>query len=201
MNRTLTPGIARMAAAWVCALAGTLCTGWAVAQPVVIHAGPGAVPMGTYLGHLVAGVDQAGVLDGVRFPIRSGMVPGVLSEAQARTASGLFRPEWLAHPVFLVGTDPLSRQWLSQHRQALIALGASGLVVQAESERAFKQVQQLAGGASLAPMVGDWLTTTLRRAGVQTYPLLVLADGRLTSSPPRTAGALSTQVPMQEARP
>lgn len=201
MNRTLTLGIARMAAAWVCALAGTLCTGWAVAQPVVIHAGPGAVPMGTYLGHLVAGVDQAGVLDGVRFPIRSGMVPGVLSEAQARTASGLFRPEWLAHPVFLVGTDPLSRQWLSQHRQALIALGASGLVVQAESERAFKQVQQLAGGASLAPMVGDWLTTTLRRAGVQTYPLLVLADGRLTNSPPRTAGAAPTAAPMQEARP
>lgn len=171
-----------------------------LSQPVVIHSGAGAVPMGTYLGHLVAGVDQAGVLEGVRFPIRSGMVPGVLSEAQARTASGLFRPEWLAHPVFLVGTDPLSRQWLSQHRQALIALGASGLVVQAESERAFKQVQQLAGGASLAPMVGDWLTTTLRRAGVQTYPLLVLADGRLTSSPPRTAGASPTAAPMQEAR-
>lgn len=171
-----------------------------LSQPVVIHSEAGAVPMGTYLGHLVAGVDQAGVLEGVRFPIRSGMVPGVLSEAQARTASGLFRPEWLAHPVFLVGTDPLSRQWLSQHRQALIALGASGLVVQAESERAFKQVQQLAGGASLAPMVGDWLTTTLRRAGVQTYPLLVLADGRLTSSPPRTAGASPTAAPMQEAR-
>lgn len=172
----------------------------ALSQPVVIHSGAGAVPMGTYLGHLVAGVDQAGVLEGVRFPIRSGMVPGVLSEAQAQAASGLFRPEWLAHPVFLVGTDPLSRQWLSQHRQALIALGASGLVVQAESERAFKQVQQLAGGASLAPMVGDWLTTTLRRAGVQTYPLLVLADGRLTSSPPRTAGAAPTAAPMQEAR-
>ena len=173
----------------------------ALSQPVVIHSGAGAVPMGTYLGHLVAGVDQAGVLEGVRFPIRSGMVPGVLSEAQAQAASGLFRPEWLAHPVFLVGTDPLSRQWLSQHRQPLIALGASGLVVQAESERAFKQVQQLAGGASLAPMVGDWLTTTLRRAGVQTYPLLVLADGRLTSSPPRTAGASPTAAPMQEARP
>lgn len=181
-------------------LIGAVLPLFALSQPVVIHAGPGAVPMGTYLGHLVVGVDQAGVLEGVRFPIRSGMVPGVLSEAQAQAASGLFRPEWLAHPVFLVGTDPLSRQWLSQYRQALIALGASGLVVQAESERAFKQVQQLAGGASLAPMVGDWLTTTLRRAGVQTYPLLVLADGRLTSSPPRSAGASPNVAPMQEAR-
>ena len=165
----------------------------ALSQPVVIHSGAGAVPMGTYLGHLVAGVDQAGVLEGVRFPIRSGMVPGVLSEAQAQAARHLFRPEWLAHPVFLVGTDPLSRQWLAQHRQALIALGASGLVVQAESERAFKQVQQLAGGASLAPMVGDWLTSALRGAGVKTYPLLVLADGRLTSAPPRPMGTSETR--------
>lgn len=178
----------RMFAASLFSLMGMGLPTMALSQPVVIHSGAGAVPMGTYLGHLVSGVDQAGVLEGVGFPIRSGMVPGVLSEAQAQAARNLFRPEWLAHPVFLVGTDPLSRQWLSQHRQALIALGASGLVVQAESERAFKQVQQLAGGASLAPMVGDWLTSTLRQAGVRTYPLLVLADGRLTSAPPRPMG-------------
>ena len=59
----------------------------AQAQPVVIHSGNGAVPMGTYLGHLVAGVDQPGVLEGLRFPIRAvGMAPGVLSEAQAQAA-------------------------------------------------------------------------------------------------------------------
>lgn len=168
-------------------LAGFAHTSQAMSQPVVIHAGPGSVPMGTYLGHLVAGVDQAGVLEGVQFPIRTGMSPGALSDAQAQAARALFRAEWLAHPVFLVGTDPLSRQWLSQHRQSLIEMGASGLVVQAESERAFKQMQQLAGGASLAPMVGDWLTTALLAAGVHSYPLLVLADGRLTSTPPRSA--------------
>jgi integrating conjugative element protein (TIGR03765 family) len=166
-----------------------------LSQPTVIHSGKGAVPMGTYLGHLVAGVDQAGVLEGVKFPIRSDLRPGVLSDAQAQGTRGLFRPQWMAHPVFLVGTDPLSRQWLSQHRQSLIELGASGIVVQAESERTFKEMQQLAGGASLAPMAGDWLTAALRGAGAPFYPLVILADGRLTSVPPRNHLAPTGQQP------
>lgn len=186
MNMESTIRFVRRGVACLAGLVGAAFCSMALSQPEVIHAGPGAVPMGTYLGHLVAGVDQAGVLEGVRFPIRSDMRPGVVSDAQALAARGLFRPEWLAHPVFLVGTDPLSRQWLSQHRQALIEIGASGLVVQAETERAFKQMQQLAGGASLAPMVGDWLTASLRGAGVPFYPLVILADGRLAGEPPRS---------------
>lgn len=187
--------------AWALLSMGGLTSSVALAQPVVIHSGAGAVPMGTYLGHLVAGVDQAGVLEGVRFPIRTDMRPGVVSDAQALAARGLFRPEWLAHPVFLVGTDPLSRQWMSQHRQTLIDIGASGLVVQAETERAFKQMQQLAGGAALAPMVGDWLTASLLAAGVPSYPLVILADGRLTSTPSRVARPPASTPSTQERQP
>lgn len=183
----------------VALLALGLIVNTALAQPVVIHSGDGVVPMGTYLGHLVAGVDQPGVLEGLRFPARAvGMAPGVLSDSQAQAARGMFKAEWLAHPVFVVGTDPLSRQWMTQHRQALIELGASGLVVQAESERAFKELQKLAGGAALAPVVGDWLPVLLRGAGVQSYPLVILADGRLSSVPPSRSP--STTVVM-EAKP
>ncbi len=147
----------------------------------VIHDGAGAVPAGIYYGHLVSGVDQAGVLPGTKFPLTTRLKPGVLS-VDAR-GEGLFDAHWMAHPIFVLGTDPGSFQWLQQHRQTLGALGASGLVIEAGSEALFKDLQAFSGGLSVAPVRGPWLEQRLLSAGISTYPLVVMPDGRITKAP------------------
>lgn len=158
------------------------------ADLVVIHDGAGSVPLGTYYGHLVAGVDQPGVLPGTTFPLASRLKPGRLMDSQL--GQGLFDAHWLAHPIFVLGTDPGSFQWLQLHRQTLTELGASGLVIAASTEYIFKDLQAFAGGLSLAPVRGDWLEQKLLSAGISTYPLVVMSDGRITESPesPTTKG-------------
>lgn len=151
------------------------------ADLVVIHDGVGSVPLGTYYGHLVAGVDQPGVLPGTTFPLVSRLEPGRLMDSHL--GQGLFDAHWLAHPIFVLGTDPGSFQWLQLHRQTLTELGASGLVIAASTEYDFKDLQAFAGGLSLAPVRGDWLEQKLLSAGIVNYPLVVMPDGRITESP------------------
>ena len=155
-------------------------TGWC-ADLEVIHDGAGSVPLGTYYGHLVSGVDQAGVLPGTRFPLTTALKPGRLVAGDA--GKGLFDAHWLAHPIFVLGTDDLSFQWLQQHRQTLQALGASGLVIEASSETKFKDLQSFAGGVSVAPVRGPWLEQKLLSGRIGTYPLVVMPDGRITDTP------------------
>lgn len=151
------------------------------ADLIVIHDGAGSVPLGTYYGHLVAGVDQPGVLPGTKFPLVTRLKPGQL--AGINVAKGLFEAHWLAHPIFVLGTDVLSFQWMQLHRQTLTELGASGLVIEASSETDFKDLQSFAGGLSLAPVRGDWLEQKLKSAGITVYPLVVMPDGRITNTP------------------
>lgn len=151
------------------------------ADLVVVHDGAGSVPLGTYYGHLVAGVDQPGVLPGTTFPLASRLNPGRLIDHHL--GQGLFDAHWLAHPIFVLGTDPVSFQWLQMHRQTLTEQGASGLVIEADSETVFKDLQAFAGGLSLAPVRGDWLEQKLLSEGIVNYPLVVMPDGRITESP------------------
>ena len=151
------------------------------ADLTVIHDGAGSVPLGTYYGHLVAGVDQPGVLPGTKFPLVSRLQPGQL--ANDKVGKGLFEAHWLAHPIFVLGTDILSFKWLQLHRQTLTELGASGLVIEAGSETDFKDLQAFAGGLSLAPVRGDWLERKLISAGITVYPLVVMPDGFITNAP------------------
>ena len=151
------------------------------ADLTVIHDGAGSVPLGTYFGHMVAGVDQPGVLPGTKFPLASRLQPGQF--ANGKVGKGLFEAHWLAHPIFVLGTDILSFQWLQLHRQTLTELGASGLVIAASSETDFKDLQAFAGGLSLAPVRGEWLEQKLMSAGIAVYPLVVMPDGRISNAP------------------
>jgi len=157
------------------------------ADLTVIHDGAGSVPMGTYYGHLVTGVNQPGVLPGTTFPMVTRLKPGRLPDHVVR--QGLFKANWLAHPIFVLGTDILSFQWLQLHRQTLTELGASGLVIAASDETDFKDLQSFAGGLALAPVRGDWLEQKLLSARIATYPLVVMPDGRITNGP----GGLATK--------
>lgn len=77
-------------------------------------------------------------------------------------------------PVFLIGDDPLSKQWLIQRRDILREIGAVGLVVQVEDEQSLQALRKIANTLELRPVSGDALG---QRLGLQHYPALISQRG------------------------
>jgi integrating conjugative element protein (TIGR03765 family) len=151
---------------------------------VIAEAGQ-SVPVSPYLGHLLSGRDQPGVLPGVRFPLSTQLKADTAAadrHTSARTAA-VFNPSWMVQPIFVLGTDTSSLQWVQRHRHTLLSQGATGVVVQASSEREFKALQSLVPELTLVPAVGPWLEQALMAAGVSHYPLWVDAQGVVRSAP------------------
>lgn len=98
-------------------------------------------------------------------PARSTRLTPGLVESRVLRAPGLL-------PVFLIGDDPRSRDWLRRRLNQLRALGAIGLVVQVETPQALAALRALAPGLTLAPVSGDELA---QRLGVRHYPVLITA--------------------------
>lgn len=151
-----------------------------------IHEGGPTRPIGEYLSGLGmpapatragAGPDQAAPLP-MAFPITTpSMRPGPLqSPMRLRTAGGLLTP------LFIVGDDPASKQWLSANRDALHRLGASGLVVNVASLDAFRSLRAIAPGVAMAP---GSIETLARQSGLAVYPLFVATDGQVSQQVPR----------------
>jgi integrating conjugative element protein (TIGR03765 family) len=80
----------------------------------------------------------------------------------------------LTHPVFLVGVDPISVEWLTRNRGRLIDLGAAGTVVNAPTLEAFRSIQAVGRGLPIAFGSMDELAT---QWGLKVYPILIQADG------------------------
>ncbi|WP_367672427.1 integrating conjugative element protein [Serratia symbiotica] len=77
-------------------------------------------------------------------------------------------------PVFIVGDDPSSRQWLETHAASLRQSGATGMVVNVSDEANLNALRQLAPGLSLVPVRGGDLA---RRLPLAHYPVLITASG------------------------
>lgn len=77
-------------------------------------------------------------------------------------------------PFFLVGADAVSLRWLAQQRSTLQALGAVGLLVQADSADDVRQVADVAQGLPVTLGSGDDLA---RELGLDRYPVLVTREG------------------------
>ncbi|MFN3493257.1 MAG: PFL_4695 family integrating conjugative element protein [Hydrogenophaga sp.] len=189
--RQLRTSIPALCVALSLAWAWTPMAAWA-GLVVIAEAGP-SVPVTPYLGHLLAGRDQPGVLPGVKFPLSSQLQADPVAAARdtaARTAA-VFNPAWMVQPIFVLGTDTPSREWLQRHRHSLLSQGATGVVVQAGSEREFKAMQSMVPELTLIPAVGPWLEKTLMAAGVSHYPLWVDTRGVVHSAPDMAAGTAS----------
>lgn len=100
-------------------------------------------------------------------PVRSSLLSPGDVPARAIQAPGLT-------PVFIVGDDDRSRQWLRQRASHLRSLHAVGLVVNVEIAEALSALRALAPGLLLSPTPGDDLA---RRLGLRTYPALITATG------------------------
>ena len=77
-------------------------------------------------------------------------------------------------PLFLVGDDDRSRDWLQQRGKDLQALRAVGLVVNVATPEALAALRRLAPGLVLLPVSGDDLA---HRLGIKHYPVLITATG------------------------
>lgn len=100
-------------------------------------------------------------------PIRSpGLTPGRVQAGKQD------RP--FSRPFFLIGSDPRSRQWLQIHRDRLKAIGAVGMLVQADTLDDLRSIAELADGLSILPASGSDIVKAL---GISHYPVLISAHG------------------------
>lgn len=105
-----------------------------------------------------------------RYPVRTpGLSPGAVPGRATRL------PQLAGRPLFLVGNDSFSKAWLGQHQARLKAVGAVGLLVQAETAQDLAAIQALAPGVPISPIDG---TGTAKALGLAHYPVLVSA-GRI----------------------
>lgn len=77
-------------------------------------------------------------------------------------------------PVFLVGDDPLSGEWLTLHHDELKRLHATGLVVNISDKAALTELQQRVPGVTLLPASASDIA---RRLQLSHYPVLITATG------------------------
>lgn len=102
----------------------------------------------------------------------------VLPVRSARLSPGAVPPTALSlpsmTPLFLVGQDTASLEWLSRHAQALQELGANGLAVEVDDARALRRIQMTAPELNIWPVSGDDIAERLE---LKHYPVLITPTG------------------------
>lgn len=98
-------------------------------------------------------------------PVRSTRLSPGRVTARVIAAPGL-------QPFFLMGDDSISRAWLVDRRDTLLAMHAIGLVVNVQAMGALDELRRMAGGLTLVPTPADDLAQRLR---LTHYPLLITA--------------------------
>ena len=182
MSRRITPP--RFDRGWLAVCIVTSASTCLAGVTTIHDAGP-TVPIGPFMAVLSPeAVPQATALRPpanitlpVAFPVTTpSMRPGQLRSAiRLRSAGGL------ASPIFLLGDDTLSRQWLATNRNRLHRASATGLVVNVASLDAFRSLRALAPQVPMAAAPAEDLA---RQASLSVYPLFVSADGQLTQQVP-----------------
>ena len=101
-------------------------------------------------------------------PIKtSNMRPGVVSKRQHSL------PHFQT-PLFVIGSDALSKQWLETRREQLIALNAVGILVSAETEKDIHDIKKLSKGLWIFPASGEDIAKELN---LSHYPALISRIG------------------------
>ena len=102
----------------------------------------------------------------------------VLPVRSVRLSPGAVPPRTLSlpgmTPLFLVGQDTISLEWLSRHGQALQDLGANGLAVEVDDAQALRRIQTAAPGLNIWPVSGDDIAERLE---LEHYPVLITPTG------------------------
>jgi len=81
---------------------------------------------------------------------------------------------YLQQPLFLVGSDQRSKNWLLQRREQLKSINAIGLLIEAKDRKDIETMQALAEGLRLVPMSAEGFASKL---GLTHYPVLLSKEG------------------------
>lgn len=104
-------------------------------------------------------------------PIRTpGLMPGPVTPQPLRLPNN----GTLSRPFFLIGSDARSREWFAKHRDRLQAIGAVGMLVEADSEAELAAIAQIADGIPILPAPA---TDIARALGLEHIPALVSRHG------------------------
>ncbi|NMF91431.1 PFL_4695 family integrating conjugative element protein [Aromatoleum petrolei] len=79
-------------------------------------------------------------------------------------------------PIFIVGDDPASLEWLQRNADALRRMGARGIVASVGTREDFLRLRASAD-LHMVPMSADAL---LEAAGIHVWPVLIGADGAIS---------------------
>ncbi|WP_236075122.1 integrating conjugative element protein [Marinobacter nauticus] len=81
----------------------------------------------------------------------------------------------VSRAMFLIGYDPVSRNWLKENRQFLASKNAVGFVVNVQTIPQMNELQSIAGeGITLQPMPGDRFAEHMN---IKHYPFYLDRDG------------------------
>jgi len=104
-------------------------------------------------------------------PIRTpGLTPGPVVPRPLSLRAGATLPR----PFFLIGADPLSRQWLERHRDRLAEIHAIGMLVNAESAADLEAIAAIARGLPIMPASATDIAEAL---GIEHIPVLISRRG------------------------
>ncbi|MDP8189078.1 integrating conjugative element protein [Pasteurella skyensis] len=79
-----------------------------------------------------------------------------------------------ATPLFLIGADDTSINWLQAKKQYLISINATGLVINVKNMEQLRQLRQVEPSLKLIPAPADSLGD---RLNIYHYPLLITSKG------------------------
>lgn len=100
----------------------------------------------------------------------------ILPIRSSRLSPGPITPRVLnmpgLQPFFLVGSDPLSLNWLRQRAAGLHEMAAAGLAVEVADSEALTRIRAAAPGLTILPVNGNEIATRLQ---VEHYPVLITA--------------------------
>lgn len=99
------------------------------------------------------------------------MTPG---RVQARPIQALRGKMGAAQPMFLIGADRWSLQWLQRNQARLTELQAVGMIISAQHAQEVSILRRAAGGLQLIVASGEEIARTL---GLRHYPVLIAPPG------------------------
>lgn len=105
--------------------------------------------------------NQLQIMDDIRLPVNSQIKAGVVARHQV----GLVN---FSSPLFVIGDDAVSREWLVKHASQMKAMNALGFVTNVETKASLQQLEVLAG-FPLMPVNVDDLSELLE---VSHYPFV-----------------------------
>ncbi|MGI9500968.1 MAG: integrating conjugative element protein [Geminicoccaceae bacterium] len=150
------------------------------AEPLVLHDTGRTIAIDTYLAPITPkGPSSAKAppppslrAAGYGLPIDTpSMTPGRVNQRPLPALRGKMAG---ANPLFLIGADRWSLQWLQRNRQRLADIHAIGMVISVTAKGDLDILREAAGDLQLMPASGEAIAQQL---GLKHYPVLIAPPG------------------------